>query len=162
LDHKLTDTSYLTQTQTSAISILLTTIFKAALTASVGICFAQHLWFILRRNAISLSAIEKLFVFRSNLLVLGDLRSICTAPLLFFMALLIWCLGIAMIYPPGALIVVIEASNYTENRNMSVMNPPVPQELDLGGNDTHPMLTSGGFYSTSYGNGSKIRYWDKG
>jgi hypothetical protein len=79
----------------------------------------------------SLSAVEKLFVLRSNILVLGDLRSIWRAPLLFLMALLIWCLGLATIYPPGALIVTFEAHNYTENRNISVMNPPVPQDFDL-------------------------------
>lgn len=56
------------------------------------------------------------------------------------MALLDWCLGIAIIYPTGALIVTFAASNYTENRNMSVMNPPVPQELNLGGNDSFPRL----------------------
>jgi hypothetical protein len=75
----------------------------------------------------SLSAIEKLFVFRTNILV-------------FLMALLVWCLGIATIYPPGALIVTFEAHKYTENLNMSVMNPPVPRNLDLAGNDTFPTL----------------------
>jgi hypothetical protein len=77
----------------------------------------------------SLETIEKLFVIRSNLLAMGDLRSIWRTPLLFLMALLVWCLGIATIYPPGALIVTFEAHNYTENRNVSVMNPPVPQNL---------------------------------
>jgi hypothetical protein len=37
LDGKLTDTSYLTQAQASAVSILLTTIFKAALMANTAI-----------------------------------------------------------------------------------------------------------------------------
>ena len=89
----------------------------------------------------SLSAIEKLFVFRTNILVLGDLRSIWRAPLLFLMALLVWCLGIATIYPPGALIVTFEAHNYTEDRNVSLMNPPVPQDLEfLDNNTTFPTL----------------------
>jgi hypothetical protein len=140
----------------------LTTIFKAALTASTGICFAQHLWFILRGNAMSLSAIEKLFVFRTNILVLGDLRSIWRAPLLFLMALLIWCLGIATIYPPGALIVTFEVHSYTENRNVSVMNPPVPQKLNLGGNDTFPQLTSSGFSTLVFSNHSEERDWAYG
>jgi apolipoprotein N-acyltransferase len=89
----------------------------------------------------SLSAIEKLFVFRTNILVLGDLHSIWRAPLLFLMALLVWCLGIATIYPPGALIVTFEAHNYTEDRNVSLMNPPVPQDLEfLDNNTTFPAL----------------------
>lgn len=66
-----------------------------------------------------------------------------------------------MIYPPGALIVVLAASNYTENHNMSVMNPPIPQELDLGGNDTFPMLTSGGVSSKDDENGP-VRVWEAG
>jgi hypothetical protein len=141
LDRKLTDTIHLTQSLVSAVSILLTSIFKAALTASTGICFAQHLWFILRGNAMSLSAIEKLFVFRTNILVLGDLRSILRAPLLFLMALLIWCLGIATIYPPGALIVTFEAHTSTKPHNMSVMNPPVPHDLKFfDDNVTFPTL----------------------
>jgi hypothetical protein len=136
----LTDKSYLTQSQISAVSILLTTIFKAALTASTGICFAQNLWHVLRGNAISLSTIENLFVIRTNLLALSDFRVIWRAPLLFLLALLVWCLGLAVIYPPGALIVTFEAHTFTENYNMSVMNPPVPQDLDLAGNDTFPTL----------------------
>ncbi|KAH9872612.1 hypothetical protein J1614_005005 [Plenodomus biglobosus] len=145
LDGTITDTSYLTQSQVSAISILLTTIFKAALTACVGICFAQHLWFILSGNATSLSTIEKLFVFRTNIVALGHLRSMLRAPLLFLMALLIWCLGLATIYPPGALIVMLEAHTFTENYNMSVMNPPVPQDLDLAGIRAFPILSVFGF-----------------
>jgi hypothetical protein len=42
------------------------------------------------------------------------------------MALLIWCLGIATIYPPGALTVTLEAHNSITSHNMSVMNPPIP------------------------------------
>jgi hypothetical protein len=120
--------------------------FKAVLTASTGICFAQHLWFILRGNAMSLATIEKLFAIRSNLLAIGDLRSIWRTPLLFLMALLVWCLGIATIYPPGALIVTFEAHNYTENHNMSVMNPPVPQELTGENYTFFPALTLGGLF----------------
>jgi hypothetical protein len=98
-----------------------------------------------------LSAIEKLFVFRTNILVLGDPRSICMAPLLFLMALLVWCLGLATIYPPGALIVTFEAHNYTENRNISVMNPPIPQDMDIGGNVTFPSLSQTQFAYTVEG-----------
>jgi hypothetical protein len=152
LNGTLVDTSYLTQAQVSAVSILLTTIFKAALTASTGICFAQHLWFILRGTATSLSTIEKLFVIRTNLLALGDLRVIWRAPLLFLMALLVWCLGLATIYPPGALIVTFEAHTITENHNMSVMNPPVPRNLNFANNAGFPTLgDEDSVLSTHYG-----------
>jgi hypothetical protein len=85
-----------------------------------------------------LSTIEKLFILRTNLLALGDLRSTWRAPLLVLMALLVWCLGLATIYPPGALIVTFEAHTFTEKQNLSVMNPPFPQDLDLAGGGTFP------------------------
>jgi hypothetical protein len=79
----------------------------------------------------SLETIEKLFVIRSNLLAMGDVRSIWRTPLLFLMALLVWYLGIATIYPPGALIVTFEAHNYTENHNVSVINRQFPSISSL-------------------------------
>ncbi|KAG9185444.1 hypothetical protein G6011_07988 [Alternaria panax] len=137
------DTSLLTQTQISAVSMLLNTIFKAALTASMGICFTQHLWYLLRERVMSLSTIEKLFIIRTNIIAFGDLRKIWEAPLLFFIALLIWDLGLATVYPPSALLVTIDAHTYIERHNMSVMNPPVPLGVDmieLTGANTYPTL----------------------
>ena len=149
LNGKLVDTSYLTQSQASAVSILFTTIFKAALMASIGICFAQHLWLILRGSPMALSTVEKLFVIRTNILALGHLRSFWRAPLLFSMASLVWCLGIAMIYPPSMLTVTVVEHAHTEPRNMSVMNPPIPQDLDLLEGDAFPTLRNDHLYSDS-------------
>jgi hypothetical protein len=86
------------------------------------------------------STVEMLFVTRNNILALLNPQGIRRAPLLFLMALLIWCLGIATIYPPGALVVVFEAQTFTENHNMSVMNPIVPPHLDLVGDDSFSTL----------------------
>ena len=160
LDGKLTETSHLSQVQVSAVSILLTTTFKTALTASIGICFAQHLWFILRGNATSLATIEKLFAVRTNLLALGDFRVIWRAPLLFLMALFVWCLGLATITPPGALIVTFEAQHYTDPYNVSVMNPPVPQELNLS-YESFPGLIKGGLSTyLVYPQNTKQRFFE--
>jgi hypothetical protein len=141
LNGRPVDTSFLTQTQVSAVSILLSTIFKAALTASMGMCFTQHLWYLLRGTAMSLSTIETLFVIRTNILALLSPQGIWRAPLLFFMALLIWSVGLATIYPPAALIVVFQAHTFTEPHNLSVMNPPLPLHLDLAGEDNFPTLS---------------------
>jgi hypothetical protein len=89
-----------------------------------------------------LATIEKLFILRTNLLALGDLRSTWRAPLLVSMALLVWCLGLATIYPLGALIVTFKAHTFTENHNIPVMNPPVPRNLDFAQNNTFPTLAS--------------------
>jgi len=147
LNGRQVDTSFLTQTQVSAVSILLSTIFKAALTASMGMCFAQHLWYLLRGTAMSLSTVEMLFVIRTNIIALLNPHGIRRAPLLFLMALLIWCVGLATVYPPGALIVVFKAQEFTEPRNLSVMNPPLPLHLDLAGVEDFPTL--GGHTLTS-------------
>ena len=149
LNGRAVDTSFLTQTQVSAVSILLSTIFKAALTASMGMCFAQHLWYLLRGTAMSLSTVEMLFIIRTNIFALLNPHGIWKAPLLFLMALLIWCVGLATIYPPGALTVVFQAQDFTEPRNLSIMNPPLPLHLDLAGNDSFPTL-SGDALSTGY------------
>ena len=141
LNGRPVDTSFLMQTQVSAVSILLSTIFKTALTASMGMCFAQHLWYLLRGTAMSLSTVEMLFVIRKNILALLNPQGIRRAPLLFLMAMLIWCIGLATIYPPGALIVVFQAQEFTESRNLSVMNPPLPLYLDLAGDENFPTLS---------------------
>lgn len=104
--------------------------FKAAITACVGLCFAQHLWYILRGAATPISLIEKLFILQNNLFAIGDIRVVRRAPLLFAMALFGWCLGIATIYPPGALIITLEPYTFIEDRNISVMNPPVPLDFN--------------------------------
>jgi hypothetical protein len=59
------------------------------------------------------------------------------------MALFVWCLGIATIYPPGALVVTSESYISTERSNMSVMNPPIPSDLDFTQHD-FPKLSFGG------------------
>jgi hypothetical protein len=65
--------------------------------------------------------------------------------LLVFMALFLWCLGIATIYPPGALIVTFEAYTFTEKANLSVINPPIPPDLDFASNGSFPTLSRGDF-----------------
>ncbi|KAH7113254.1 hypothetical protein B0J11DRAFT_619389 [Dendryphion nanum] len=108
LNGTLTDGGYLTQRQTSSISLLLTTIFKATMTASVGICFTQHLWHILRGTPTSTQHL--FFALWHN----------------FF-----WMLGIAMIYPSGALTVRLQDWTVTSsNSNVSVLNPTVPSDFN--------------------------------
>jgi len=65
--------------------------------------------------------------------------------MLIVMALSVWCLGLATIYPPGALIVSIEPYTSTEELDIAVMNPPIPRDLDFAGNESFPTLSFGGF-----------------
>jgi len=112
------------------VSILLTTLFKASVTASVGLCFAQHLWLLLRGRPTPIALVDKLFTLRTNIFALVDPRSMWRAPVLFSMALFVWCLGIAMIYPPGALTVALEAWPSEKNMRLSVMNPPMLKDFN--------------------------------
>jgi hypothetical protein len=104
----------------------------------------------------SLDTIEKLSIFRTNLFALGDLWTVWRAHLLFLMALLVWSLDLATIYPPGLLIITFEAHTLTEIHNMSVMNPPVPQNLEVSKNDSFPTL------GTFYGLGSVFMSFESG
>jgi hypothetical protein len=131
LHGSLVDSGTLHQSQVSAIFLLLVTIFKAALTASVGTCFAQHLWLILRAKETPISRIEKLFILRTNLLALADHKAILKAPILFLMALFVWCIGIAAIYPPGSITVGSHPHAAMEMMEVSVMNPTPPTGMDL-------------------------------
>ena len=145
LDGSLTDSSYLQQSQVSAVSILLTTIFKSGLTASVGACFAQHLWLVLRGNATSVPLVEKPFVLRTNILAFGDMRGVQRAHILSLMALYIWCLGIATIHPLGAITVGLPPYTSTENMRVLVMNPAPPKEFEpeiFGRGQPYPTLAN--------------------
>jgi hypothetical protein len=50
--------------------------------------------------------------------------------MLFFMALFVWCLGIATIYPPGALTVGLLPSTSTSGMEVLSMNRPLSTEFD--------------------------------
>jgi hypothetical protein len=124
------DSGRLTQSHISAVSLLFVTVFKSALTASIGSCFAQHLWLILRCDATSVSVIERLFTLRTNVLALCDPRTIWRAPILFLMAAYVWCLGIATIYPPGAITVGLQPRISTQLTEVLTINPFGPSAFD--------------------------------
>ncbi|KAH7130187.1 hypothetical protein B0J11DRAFT_430405 [Dendryphion nanum] len=129
LDGTLPGNGYTQQSRISALSLLLVTTFKTTINASVGLCFSQYLWYILHGTVVPLKQIEQLFTARSNL-ALGDIRVIWRAPLLLAIAASLWSLGIAMIYPPGALTVGLKAYSSTKNFTISVMNPKFPEGWD--------------------------------
>jgi hypothetical protein len=107
-----------------------------SLFGSIGLCFAQHLWRVLRQEALPLYRIEQLFTVRSKALVLTNAGVFWTAPLLFSMAVYLWLLEVAVVYPPGALTVVTQSLTSTNNLNMAVVNKPVPIALDPFANNS--------------------------
>lgn len=112
--------------------------FKASLVASVGLAFTQHLWRIFRQRLLRVAQIEQLFQIRSNPLELAKVKIVKDAPFLFLMAIFAWLLPLAVIYPPSSLTVTSRPYSKMRNIDLSVMNLPPPEGLDV----LHPNYTS--------------------
>lgn len=71
-----------------------------------------------------------MFNLRGSVLAILDPRAFWKAPLLFFMGAYLWLLTVALIYPPGALIVSMDARHSIQSLNMSVLNQSFPDTFD--------------------------------
>jgi succinate dehydrogenase/fumarate reductase cytochrome b subunit len=104
LDGKPTDSKrYLTQRYVTSLSLLSVAAFKASLCASLAVAFTQHLWKIMRHRALQVSSIESLHGVRYNPLLLAKWRLILATPFLYLIAVIMWVLAIAILFPPSAL-----------------------------------------------------------
>lgn len=103
LDGKRTDG--IPQTYVTTASNIMATLFGASLIAALAIAFTQYLWQLMRRTSMKVINIERLFTIRINPFLLFNPAVIRCAPVLFFCAVLIWCIHIATSFPPGALTV---------------------------------------------------------
>ena len=80
--------------------------------------FAQHLWRVLRTTSVKVSDLDLLYGLRENFFLFAHTSPMRTAPPLVFLALVGWLVPVAVLYPPGALIVV--PTPVTEIVNTSV------------------------------------------
>jgi hypothetical protein len=126
---ELSNSVLLQQSRVSTISLLLVTVFRAVVVATLGICFTQYLWYSLRGNSLKISLIEDLFQIRNNIWTLASPRIVQKAPLLFVMAALSWLVPLATVYPPTALTIQSELLTTFTNVNASIMNSTLPFEL---------------------------------
>ena len=85
-----------------------------------------------------------MFILRTNIFALCDLRSTWRSPTLIVIALSVWCLEPVTIYPPGALIVAIKPYTFSEELNIAVMNPQAPRDLEFATDKTFPTLATEG------------------
>lgn len=108
------DRARIFQSYTTAISLLLVTLFKASLLGSVGVCSAQHLWLVFRGRPQAIAKIESLFQMRHNPLELANPRLILSVS--FVLAAYTWIVPFAAIYPPGA---------------MTITSQPFPRIIDV-------------------------------
>lgn len=117
-------TTTLPQSYVTTLSLLLVTMFRAALVASIGICYAQYLWMVLRRQILEVKLIEELFQIRANALRLFNPTLLRYAPTLFLIAMISWLIPVATIYPPGAMVVELEARQISQQFNVSLIPQP--------------------------------------
>ncbi|KAJ8108732.1 hypothetical protein OPT61_g7964 [Boeremia exigua] len=109
------------QSYVTTVSLVLVTAFRAALVASIGVCYTQYLWCILRRRTLEVEVIEELFQIRANVLRLLNWALVRCTPSLVLVATLSWIIPIATIYPPGALTVGIEMRTVEQQFMASVI-----------------------------------------
>ncbi|KAJ8116808.1 hypothetical protein OPT61_g1851 [Boeremia exigua] len=124
------DRAPIRQSYVTAVSIILATLFRAALLGSVGMCFAQRLWRTLRDNAIPVDVIENLFQLRHNPLELFNFQAIKYGFLLFGIAVSMWLVPLATTFPPGALTIAARPFALSRLGNASVLNPFLTDAFD--------------------------------
>lgn len=145
LDGRVVDNGPFRQSIVTTVSLLLVTAVRICLVGCVGLCFAQHLWHVLRETALPIFRIEQLFCIRSNPLVLANPRVAWSTPLLFTMAIYIWFIELAAVYPPGALTVDSRPFLNTTQINTAVINQPISNIVaPWEKNETYPVNFEGG------------------
>lgn len=82
------------------------------------------MWLIFRKRTFAIRQIEQLFNLRFNILDVLKVQHVPGAPVLFAMAVFVWLLPVATVYPPSALTVSSHGYTQTENLNVSILDPP--------------------------------------
>lgn len=157
LNHQIADDDLapIRQSYVTASSLVLANLFRATLLGSVGICFAQMLWRMLRDQSFRVSTIESLFQMRSNPLALASLHVMREGTLLFLIAGFMWVVPVAVTFPPGALTISTQPFQSTEFVNMSVINPLQPDDFDPLQNTTETDY----FARLDYKSGGRTASW---
>ncbi|KAJ8119064.1 hypothetical protein OPT61_g81 [Boeremia exigua] len=83
--------------------------FRAALVASVGVCYTQYLWATLRDRVLKIGLVEDLFQIQTNAFHLMSPNLYIRTPLLAAVAVFCWIVPLATIYPPSALSVELRS-----------------------------------------------------
>jgi hypothetical protein len=114
--------------------------------ACVGLCYTQRLWQRLRGDLLEVGVVEELFQIRANAIRLLKPSVLRYAPTLFSIAMISWLLPIAMIYPPGALVVGLEYLHVPEQFNVSVIpreGTILPATAQVNGDEEFDMCSIG-------------------
>lgn len=135
------DRAYLTQRHVTWLSLLLVAVFRASLCASLAIAFTQRMWRVLRRKALPVSSIESLHGIRFNPLLLGYWRVLSATPLLYGMAVVIWLLTVAVLFPPSALTITLRSFENKESLLVPTFDAEYGREVNIDDTGTSSLST---------------------
>lgn len=107
------------QAYVTTVSLVLVTVFRAALVASVTTCYTQFLWRTFRQRSLKVQVIEDLFQVHGNAFRLANNTLLRNLPALTAIVAFCWLVPVAMIFPPGALVVGIGARSIALNSTVS-------------------------------------------
>jgi hypothetical protein len=112
----------LAQTYITSMSLLLVTVFKTCLCGALAIAFTQHLWKIVRHQALRVSSIESLHGVRYNPFLLGQWQILHATPSLYMIAVVMWLLAVVILFPPSALTIVAQRFDSQRPTTVPIVN----------------------------------------
>ena len=99
------DLSIPSQSHVTAASTIAATVVDLCLRLSLAAVFTQYFWYLVRQTPLHLETLEALYTLRGNLWGLFSMRVLRRGWLLALIAIILWCIPIAMSFPPSAMTV---------------------------------------------------------
>lgn len=110
------------QSWVASISLILVTTFRISICLSLGAAFTQRMWHIVRLNPIKVADLDKYFSMQRDALMLFCSRVLRQAPSLYAMVLIGFTIGLAVVFPPGALTVEGRLYQNVQPQTVGVFN----------------------------------------
>jgi hypothetical protein len=98
------------------------TALRLCLCLALGNAFTQHLWRIVRLNPVKVADLDRYFSMQKDPLALLHSRVLLKAPSLYAMAFLGFSIGLAVVFPPGALTVEGKLYHSVQTQSVGVFN----------------------------------------
>lgn len=131
------------QSWVSSASLVLVAAFRLCLCLALGNAFTQHLWRIVRLNPVKVADLERYYNMQKDPFALLNLRVLLKAPSLYAMAFLGISIGLAGIFPPGALTVESRLYQSVHTQAVGVFNASFMGNGSLDNALDHSLLRRG-------------------
>ncbi|RDW81970.1 hypothetical protein BP6252_03082 [Coleophoma cylindrospora] len=141
------------QSYMTTISNILAACFEITIQTSLGIAFVQYLWHVLRKVALPVSTIETLFCLRSSPQLVFSGTGLRNAPMLTFIAIVIFATYIAKAFPTGAITVVTSRQSLITEMSVPTYNGSFVgngSAVDATKFTFDTFITDGDFLETGY------------